>query len=178
MNLNVIVHCSQIAWNYPNGVSVLLCLNSAFFKQHIVIPIFKNIWNTFIFISGYCVDWLDAVWQNSNTTKSTHPYCDSTQLANSVYACMCVRVIFRKCLICFCSISFATCVVPVKHSIITHTNSDYNVTQAPCYQFGLPCVTAWFVLQLFSHQNPEEIFNQSVCNRTMAQCPWRSHDGS
>ena len=98
----------------------------------------------------FCVDWLGIVWQNwhrSNTTKCTHSYGDSTQVANSVCACMYVWLGFRQCLICFCFISFVTRVVPVKHSIITHTNSDYSGPK-------LSCVAAWFVLQSFSHQNP------------------------
>ena len=119
LNMNfvfqTIVHCSPIEWNHPNGASVLCGLARYYLTK---LAPFKH-------------------------KKWTHYHGDSTRLANSVCACMYVWLGFRKCLIYLCSISFATRVIPAKHSIITHIHSDYSVTLA-FLCCGLVCAVVVF----------------------------------
>ena len=52
-----------------------------------------------------------------------------------MYVCVCESA-FEKSLIYICSISFVTRIVQVTRSVITRTNSDYCVSQAPSYRYG------------------------------------------
>ena len=78
-------------WNHPSRVSVLLCFNSAnFFNQHLAIPIFKHMENMFMYTTMFfmCLKFGVARfclknWHRLNTTKRTHCWGHSTQLASS-----------------------------------------------------------------------------------------------
>ena len=88
-------------------------------------------------------------WQTSLGLGSMSRYSAQILISMTFYVYVFMWVGIRKFLIYFCSISFLTHVLSVIRSVITHTNSDYSATQAPCYQFMLPCVSAWFVLLAF-----------------------------
>ena len=80
-----------------------------------------------------------------------------------MYVCVWVGIwkyLFFYC----CSISFVTHVVPMKHNVITHTNSDCGVTVLP--------VSAWFMLLSFFTGILKSYFSQYVIT-LLLQCLWR-----
>ena len=103
------------------------------FKQHLVIPIVKHIGNTFIFTNRLrglkcgLVRYLLKKWHRLNTTKWTHCWGDSTQLANSVCACMYVRV-------CFAKMSYL-----LLFHLICNVCSSSETQWYHSHQFGLQC---------------------------------------
>ena len=84
---------------------------------------------------------------------------------------MCVWVgIWKYPFFYFCSISFVARVVPMKHNVITHTNSDCSVTMLPiCASlgFGLVCSAIVFFISIL-----KSYFSQCAIT-LLLQCLWR-----
>ena len=84
---------------------------------------------------------------------------------------MCVWVgIWKYLFFYYCSISFVTHVVPMKHNVTIDTNSDCSVTVLPVCA---SCVSAWFMLLSLFTGILKSYFSQYAIT-LLLQCLWRN----